>query len=99
MKRTIAFITTIACTFSSFAWADDGAADEIIEEAAITPSQDATPDQTPKSVGKAAVDGSTAAQWNTAGKYVLAAGAIAIGIAALILVSRNSGHKSHSHSH
>jgi hypothetical protein len=45
-----------------------------------------------KQVGEAADDGSKTAG-SGAGKYVLAACAIAVGIAALILVSRHSGHK------
>ncbi|HEY5235378.1 MAG TPA: hypothetical protein VIJ14_04295 [Rhabdochlamydiaceae bacterium] len=45
-----------------------------------------------KHVGEAANDGSKAAG-SGAGKYVLAACAIAVGIAALILVARHSGHK------
>ena len=45
-----------------------------------------------KQVGQAANDGSKAAG-SGAGKYVLAACAIAVGIAAMILVSTHSGHK------
>jgi len=45
-----------------------------------------------KQVGEAAADGSKTAG-SGAGKYVLAACAIAVGIAALILVSQHSGHK------
>lgn len=48
-------------------------------------------DEGKKQVGQAANDGSKAAG-NGAGKYVLAGCAIAIGIAALILVSKNHGH-------
>lgn len=43
-----------------------------------------------KQVGEAPADGKTG---SGAGKYVLAACAIVVGIAALILVSRHSGHK------
>ncbi len=51
-----------------------------------------TPDDGKKHVGEAANDGSKTAG-SGAGKYVLAACAIVVGIAALILVSRHSGHK------
>jgi len=51
-----------------------------------------TNDDGKKQVGEAANDGSKAAG-SGAGKYVLAACAIAVGVAALILVSSHSGHK------
>jgi hypothetical protein len=53
---------------------------------------DAPTDDGKKYVGQAANDGSKAAG-SGAGKYVLAACAIAVGVAALILVSTHSGHK------
>jgi hypothetical protein len=64
---------------------------------AVTPeipddTTDAPTDDGKKHVGQAANDGSKAAG-SGAGKYVLAACAIAVGVAALILVSTHSGHK------
>ena len=99
MKRCIAFITCLACGFSSIVHGDDiGPRAEFIE-AAVEPTADAADvtDQTPKPVGKAAADGSNTAKGSGAGKYVLAAVAIAVGITALILVSRNDGHHHHHH--
>ena len=66
------------------------------EPAAVTttPTTEGAPEEERKSVGAAAQDGSQTASSNT-GKYLLAAGAIAVGITALILVSQNSGHHKH----
>jgi hypothetical protein len=63
----------------------------VVEEPAAAT---APPEEERKSVGTAAQDGSQTASSN-AGKYLLAAGAIAVGITALILVSQNSGHHKH----
>lgn len=60
---------------------------ELSDESIPEPTDDGR-----KQVGKAANDGSKAAG-SGAGKYVLAACAIAVGVAALILVSTHSGHK------
>ena len=68
-----------------------------VQEPQETPSEisddvpEAMPDDGKKQVGQAANDGSQTG--NGAGKYVLAGAAIAIGIAALILVSKNHGKK------
>ena len=66
------------------------------EEAA--PELVAAAEQAPKQVGKASVDSVNTAKNNNIAKYTLAAGAVAIGITALILVSRHHGHH-HHHSH
>lgn len=110
MKKWIALLTSAACTLSSVTFADDlppanqtipattplAATEPAVEEAAMpTTTSDST---VRKPVGKAADDGSQTAG-SGAGKYVLAGGAIAIGIAALILVSRHSGHHKHHHKH
>ena len=102
MKKWIALITCIACGFSHVASADEiGPRDEYMEEAAAIEPEDGVvaDDKAPSSVGKAATDGSNAAKGSGVGKYLLAAGAIAVGITALILVSKNSGHRHHGHSH
>ena len=70
------------------------------DDLAVTPelADDSTAEPTDdgkKQVGTAANDGSKTAG-SGAGKYVLAACAIAVGVAALILVSTHSGHKNHS---
>lgn len=96
MKKWIALVTCIACTLTSFTYAD--AAPAVEEHLAIPPElaevidDTATPPETPvrKQVGEAANDGSKTG--SGAGKYVLAASAIIVAIAALILVARHSGH-------
>jgi hypothetical protein len=68
------------------------------DELAVSPelsdddTAEPTNDDGKKQVGQAANDGSKTAG-SGAGKYVLAACAIAVGVAALILVSTHSGHK------
>ena len=105
MKRFIALLTCAAVTFSSVRADEapplppvdnqttpvtgDGLATspELSDDNATAPVNDGK-----KQVGEAAADGSKTAG-SGAGKYVLAACAIAVGVAALILVSRHSGHK------
>ncbi|HUD00838.1 MAG TPA: hypothetical protein VMR37_00765 [Rhabdochlamydiaceae bacterium] len=102
MKKWISLLTCIACTFSSVK--ADEAPPVPDETLAVTPEladDPATPppeDNSRKQVGQAASDGSKKAG-SGAGKYVLAACAIIVGIAALILVSRNSGHHKKHRSH
>ena len=108
MKRFIALLTCAAFTFSSIR-ADETPPLPPVDNQAAAPapatgdglaiSPELSDDNTAaptnegkKHVGQAAEDGSKTAG-SGAGKYVLAACAIAVGIAALILVSRHSGHK------
>ena len=93
MKKWISLMTAAACALSSVR-ADDVAYEEetpapimgeIIQEGIDEPIP-------PKQVGKVSVEGAQAARTSTAGKYILAASAVAIGVAALILVSRHHGH-------
>jgi hypothetical protein len=67
---------------------EDGlaASPELSDDTTAAPTDDGK-----KQVGEAANDGSKTG--SGAGKYVFAACAIVVGIAALILVSRHSGHK------
>lgn len=104
MKKWIALLTCAAFTVSSLR-ADNmpttPAADDMQETPAQEPQEapaelsddapEAMQDDGKKQVGQAANDGSKTG--NGAGKYVLAGAAIAIGIAALILVSKNHGKK------
>ena len=112
MKKWIAVITSIACAFSTTICADELSHDASIkdiqnldERIALVESQpdagsdhDTSTDITRKQVGTAAADGSVTGASNV-GKYVLAGTAIAIGVAALILISRHSGHHKHHHHH
>ena len=82
MKKWIGLIAAVASLMSSSLVAEEAAA----------------PEQTPKQVGKASIDSTNTAKSSNVTKYVLAAGAVAIGVTALILVSRHSGHHHHSHS-
>jgi hypothetical protein len=96
MKRLISLMTCAAFTFSSV-HADEVPPVPEIEHLAVSQELgddtfDSSPADGKKQVGEAANDGSKTAG-SGAGKYVLAACAIAVGIAALILVSRHSGHK------
>ncbi|HEX4840430.1 MAG TPA: hypothetical protein VFU89_08325 [Rhabdochlamydiaceae bacterium] len=106
MKRFITLLTCAAFTLASV-HADEtpplppvgnSAPSHATEDGmAISPelsdeNTDAPPNTDRKQVGQAAEDGSKAAG-SGAGKYVLAACAIAVGVAALILVSQHSGHK------
>jgi hypothetical protein len=98
MKRFIALLTCAAFTLSSVRADEPPPPSHTTEDGmAISPelsdentSEPADTDR--KQVGQAAQDGSKAAG-SGAGKYVLAACAIAVGVAALILVSQHSGHK------
>ena len=105
MKKWIGLITAVACCFSSTLPADGAPAVETQEETPAEPTIETQAEQPPladetvteteserKSVGKAAEDGSQTASRSNLGKYLLAGGMIAVGIIALILVSRNSGH-------
>jgi hypothetical protein len=97
MKKWIGFITTVSLICSA------AKADEVLPEVAQTqetlaeaPLEDAIPlspdEQAPKQVGKASTDSSNTARNTAMVKYALAAGAVAIGVTALILVSRHGGH-------
>jgi hypothetical protein len=101
MKKWISLLTSAACIFSSVH--ADPAISPATETMAVSPelSDDTAPppegtDRKP--VGQAATDGSKTAG-SGAGKYVLAACAIAIGITALILVARHGGHHKKHHHH
>jgi hypothetical protein len=99
MKKWISLITCAACTLSSVR-ADEAPPVPPADTLAISPelTDDAPVTDEKKQVGQAANDGSKTAG-SGAGKYVLAGCAIAIGVAALILVSKNHGHHKHSNSH
>jgi hypothetical protein len=103
VKKWISLLTCVACTFSSV-HAEEAPIPPVEEVLAVSPelADDAPshmPDDGKKQVGEAANDGSKTAG-SGAGKYVLAACAIAVGIAALLLVSRGHGHhKHHKRSH
>jgi len=104
MKKFIAILTCAAFTLSSVR-ADEApppvensapshaTADGMAISPELSDENTAAPtNMDRKQVGEAAQDGSKAAG-SGAGKYVLAACAIAVGVAALILVSQHSGHK------
>ena len=95
MKKLISLLTCAACTLSSV-----NADDLPVVTLAVSPelADDTPPPQEEgrKPVGQAAADGSKAAG-SGAGKYVLAACAIAVGVTALILVARHSGHHKKHH--
>ncbi len=105
------WIALIACTLSLLPYSlrADGALptpEAVTMQANATPPAvtefppDVIPDEdAPKQVGKASVDGANAGRTSKALKYVLAATAVAIGVTALILVSRHNGHRSHHHKH
>lgn len=109
MKKLIGIMTGTLCLFTSALRADEALVEEaapapIVEEAAVpleavAPIEaDATTDTTekqPTQVGKASEDGMNTSKSSTIAKYALAAGAVAIGITALILVSRHHGHHQH----
>lgn len=99
MKKWIALLTCAAFTLSSVR------ADDVppVDSKEVPPELsdeniDIVPDSGRKQVGQAANDGSKTAG-KSAQKYVLAGCVIALGITALILVSRNHGHHKHKHSH
>ncbi|MGH2612221.1 MAG: hypothetical protein ACRDFB_04125 [Rhabdochlamydiaceae bacterium] len=92
MKKWIGLLTAILCLLSSSLTADE-APSEIIAAPEVLVVAD---DQAPKQVGKASLDSTNAAKSSNAAKYVLAAGAVAIGVAAIILISRHHGHHRHS---
>jgi len=102
MKRFFTLLTCAAFTLASVHAdepppVDNSAPAQTPDDMAVSPElsdeNTAAPTNTDrKQVGQAAEDGSKAAG-SGAGKYVLAACAIAVGVAALILVSQHSGHK------
>jgi|SRR3569832_177677 len=95
-KKWVGIVTGTLCVLSSSLVADEAGlvpAEAVqVEPASLadTTSQDA-----PKQVGKASADASNTAKSSNVAKYVLAAGAVAIGVAAIILVSRHNGHHHH----
>lgn len=90
MKKWTALITGILCVLSSSLTAD-----ELAHTATIVAAEE---QEAPAQVGKASADATNAAKSNNTAKYVLAASAVAIGVTAIILVSRHHGHH-HHHSH
>ena len=99
MKKWITLLTCAAFTLSSV-HADNAPPVDSMEVPQELADDDADPvqDTGRKQVGRAANDGSkTAGQ--SAQKYVLAACIVALGITALILVSKNHGHHHHHHHH
>jgi hypothetical protein len=104
MKKWISIATCVACTLSSLTFADGTTPAEEPVQLALSPEltvdeADVIPDAmtSRKQVGAGAEEGSKAG--SKAGKYVLAGCAIAVAVAALILVSRHSGHHKHGTSH
>ena len=99
------WIALIACTLSILPYSlrADGALPppEVVTMLAdVTPPAEVAPEEdAPKQVGKASLDGANAGKTSKALKYVLAATAVAIGVTALILVSRHNGHHKHHHKH
>ncbi len=106
MKKWIGIVTGSLCVLSSSLIADEAPELPVqpVEEAAaptqlaVEPAtESAAPadlgdvQQEPKQVGKASVDATNAAKSSKTTKYVLAAGAVVIGVTALILVSRHHG--------
>lgn len=98
MKKWISLILCFTCTFSSMT-ADGAPPVESTEEVsqlavspelATDPPEGTTDTTTRKQVGEAAADGSKTAG-SGAGKYVLAACAVIVAVAALLLVSTHSG--------
>ena len=102
MKKWMGLLTAIICAFTSSLRADDAQVELIpaspvqaeipVETLAVTPTT-TTDEEAPKQVGKASTDGTNTARSSNAGKYILAATAVAVGITALILVARHDGHK------
>ncbi len=93
MKKWIVWIAAALSTLTSPARAD-GILQAPAEEAQILPVEEASAPledapPAPKQVGKASTDSATTAKRSAVSKYMLAAGAVAIGITALILVSRH----------
>jgi hypothetical protein len=107
MKKWISLVTCVACAFSSLAYGEEALAapEAIVNETLVAAAEPGliTQEQARQSVGKAAGDGSSSARGSSAGKYILAAGAIAIGVAAILLIARHHHHhggqgaQSHSH--
>ena len=97
MKKIIAIVTGSLCIFTSTLVADEALPLASIENSDTPAVLDDAQDQAPKQVGKASADSANTAKSSNIAKYALAAGAVAIGIAALILVSRHHGHHHHKH--
>ena len=98
MKKWITLLTCAAFTLSSLNADDAPPVDSMEVPPELADDDDVTvPDTGRKQVGRAANDGSKTGQ--SAQKYVLAASIIALGITALILVSKNQGHRHHHHKH
>ena len=92
MKKWIGLITALVCVFSHPTHADNSEffAEVVSEEP--TEEIETTPSQSPKQVGAVSAEAASAARTSTAGKYILAGAAVALGVVALILVSRHHGH-------
>lgn len=100
------WIALIACTLSILPYSLHADGNLPPPQGITMPVETAAPaeisaedDEAPKQVGKASVDGANTGKTSKALKYVLAATAVAIGVTALILVSRHNGHRSHHHKH
>jgi hypothetical protein len=104
MKKWIGIVTGSFCILSSSLIADEAPElpEQPVEEAAaptqlaVEPAAESeelgdVQQQEPKQVGKASVDSTNAAKSSNTTKYVLAAGAVVIGVTAIILVSRHHG--------
>ncbi len=104
MKTSIGLITCMTYFFSStfadsgtqFTPDDDQPVIQDESEQVTTPPPEQTLEQTRKEVGAAAVDGSETSSNSRVGTYILAGTIVALGIAGLIVVAQNQGHR-HRH--
>lgn len=98
MNKWIGYCTAVALTLSSlYADAPSSSTAPQVQAQEEDLADDGADAKEKKPVGKAASDGSNAGM-STAGKYLLAAGAIIVAVTALILVKRHHGHH-HHHGH
>ena len=94
MRKWIGLVTATLCVLSSSLRADEAPAEPAAVEnvaAPVPPEADTDADmqKAPTQVGKAATDSTQTAKTSNVAKYALAAGAVAIGITAIILVSNS----------
>ncbi len=106
MKIWIGILTAAVCSLpSSMIYADDSAESATIELAQeSSPPEGSLPMNTPLAdqeaspaqVGKASADSANTGKASNVAKYILAGSAVAVGVIAIILVSRHHGHH-HGH--
>jgi hypothetical protein len=93
MRKLAVTLTCLVTTFASTAYGDEEVMPSDPNQSTPYAANEAVqpdPNQ-PKEVGKAAEEGAETNQSHW-GKYVIAVGAVAVAIVALILVSSNKGH-------